>query len=271
MNKAYLGVLLALCAAGGTDAVAQTVVVDRTGGYAWDSPYNRLYDSSKMVTFSGKITGIQVMPPMRGMADGATILVKASNGGTALVDLGPAWFVNNQPIRFKVRDRVNVTGSKVIVDGRGTILASRISKGNDVLVLRNIGGQPLWAAYQVLPNGAVVDPIPGTTAYSGTIEAINGFQNGGVTSTDLVLRTANGTINVDLGPQWFLDRQGMTFDVGSNVTVYTGGQPIQVGNTTILPGFGLSNGPGFLRLRWPGGWPMWQGWNPPRFLIGGGG
>jgi hypothetical protein len=265
MKKTLIGVILAFSVTG--SAVAQTVIVDRTGGYGLGSAYNRLFDTTKMVTFSGKIRGIQVMPPMRGMADGAILLVKASNGGTALVDVGPAWFIDNQPIRFNMRDTINVTGSKIIVDGRGTIIASRISKGSNVLVLRNEGGVPLWAAYQVFPNGVNVDPIPGTNALNGTIEEVATFNSNGVVDSNLVLRTNDGLLNIDLGPTWFVERQGMAFQPGNFVTIYSGVNSFQANGSTFFPAFGVVSGNGVLRLRDGTGFPIWQGWNAPKVVI----
>src|SRR5207247_4630426 len=70
---------------------AQTTV---SGGWGLNSPFNRLYDNTTVLTFSGTVTGMQISPPMNGMDAGVSILVKSSNGGTSLVHLGPFWFVN---------------------------------------------------------------------------------------------------------------------------------------------------------------------------------
>src|SRR5204862_161520 len=83
--------------------------------------------------FSGTVTGMQISPPMNGMDAGVSILVKSSNGGTSLVHLGPFWFVNNLKPAIHVKDKVTVTGSKILVNNRTAILASTVAIGNKLL------------------------------------------------------------------------------------------------------------------------------------------
>src|SRR5690348_15157361 len=86
-----------------TLAFGQPVVLKGNGGFYADSPYNRLYNTSTIITFKGKVTGKQVAPPMKDMANAITLMVK-SNGKTYQVDVGPEWYVNNQLTQIKVGD-----------------------------------------------------------------------------------------------------------------------------------------------------------------------
>jgi len=263
MKKVYLGLLVSAAMAASAVAPCQKAQTIRSGGYEWGSPYNKLYSPSTVITFTGKVTGVQVMQPMSGMDDGALVLVKLANGGTSLVDLGPAWYVNNQPITINVGDRITVTGSKVIVDKRGTVLARKVQKGNDVLLLRDTAGDPLWWAYRNYPNGVPVDQFGNQTAYTGTVTGFDTTQVNGVVTDDVVLQTPNGNVTVNLGPAWFVDRQPPMFQLGSNITVYTGTAPTTVGNITIIPAWQVTNATALLNLR-SNGIPVWNGWGSGR-------
>src|SRR5689334_20448846 len=107
-------------------ASAQTTV---SGGWGLNSPFNRLYDNTTVVTFSGTVIGMQTSPPMNGMDACTSILVKSANGGTSLVHLGPFWFVNNLKPAIRVKDKVTVTGSKITINNRTAILASTVAIG----------------------------------------------------------------------------------------------------------------------------------------------
>jgi len=260
MKHLYLGLVIAAGMAVSVTAPCQKGQTDRSGGYAWGSPYNRLYSTASVITFSGKVTGVQLMSPLAGMDDGVILLVKTSNGGTALVDVGPAWYVNNQRTRIATGDRIRVTGSKVIMDRRGTILAQRIDKGSKTLLLRGATGDPMWWAYQAYPNGVPADVAGAQTAYIGTIGGLHTTTVDGVVTDDVLLQTPNGDVTVNLGPAWFVDRQPMVFQLGSNITVYSGNAPFQVGNVTVLPAWQIANASGLLNLRSANGMPVWNGW-----------
>lgn len=200
---------------------AQTVVVDaRMGGYAYNSPYNRLYSQRSQVTFTGTVTGIQKVVPREGMAEGTTLLVKSKNGGTSVVELGPTWFVDNQVVKIRTGDTVQVTGSKVFVDGRGVILAKLVKRGTGVLALRRPSGLPYW---DIAQPAIVLGPDPNVIEVTGTVQGVTNLGNDTNLISGLVLQTANGTVTIDMGPAWFVRQQGFYFNPGTNLTVITGG------------------------------------------------
>lgn len=240
-------------------ALTQAVRLDRSGGFGADSPYNRLYNSRNIVTFEGRVTGLQVGSPMSNVGETVSLLVKASNGGTALVDLGPRWFVDNQVAKVKVGDRVRVTGSKVLVNGRGLILASNVVRNGLVLGLRRPNGSPYWVAYQTTPN----PPVPSNaTPVTGTIQSFESYTINGVPHESAVLETNNGTLRIDLGPQWFYSRQNVIYQPGDNLVVYTGPNPVRLpGNVTIVPSNVIIRGNEVYTLRLENGAPVyyWYG------------
>src|SRR5436853_143933 len=114
-------------------AGAQPVVISGSAGFNADSPYNRLYNTATVITFKGKVTGLEVAAPMSGMGNAVTLIVKSTSGRTYTVDVGPEWYVNNQHTRIKVKDNVEVTGSRVTIGGHDVILAEQIVKSKSVL------------------------------------------------------------------------------------------------------------------------------------------
>lgn len=63
---------------------------------------------------------------------------------TLTVLVGPNWFVEAQGFKIAALDRVEVTGSRIMLDGNPTILAAQMKKGGRVLKVRDDKGTPLW-------------------------------------------------------------------------------------------------------------------------------
>ena len=104
IKESLLFLLLGAAAVAPTQAVVNDA---RLGGYAYNSPYNKLYNLRTQITFTGTVTGIQKVSPLPGMAEGTTMLVKNdSGGGTAVVELGPSWFVDRQVAKVKTKQHV---------------------------------------------------------------------------------------------------------------------------------------------------------------------
>jgi sporulation protein YlmC with PRC-barrel domain len=76
--------------------------------------------------------------------DGIRLRVKTTDGNRVTVYAGPQPFADKNNIQFYYGDNVKITGSKVNVDGRGVIMATEITKGNQTLKLLDNTGRPLW-------------------------------------------------------------------------------------------------------------------------------
>ncbi|HUM06325.1 MAG TPA: hypothetical protein VLT90_12750 [Terriglobales bacterium] len=74
---------------------------------------------------------------------GAHIVLR-TNDGKLLVHLGPARFLRLQQFSVSPNDRVTVVGTRVNYQGQDAMLAREITRGNDVLTLRDHQGHPLW-------------------------------------------------------------------------------------------------------------------------------
>lgn len=231
-----------------------------SGGFGYDSPYNRHYTPSTVITFSGVVTGRTVSPPVDGMAEAVLLLVRSSNGGTSLVDLGPAWFVNHQVAQIRVRDIVKVTGSKVILGAKPVILANQVVRANQVLALRDPSGVPYWSAFRVAAV-ASANPVAGADFIAGRIIRFESFVERPYADPYVVAIIDVGGVptQVVLGPSWFIDRQDISLNIGDEVVT-----------KTWRPSFGqrfptfasvLTRGNDTMMLQTPMGQPVWLGWN----------
>jgi hypothetical protein len=64
------------------------------------------------------------------------------------VHLGPGWYIENQDVKIAPKDSIEVKGSRIILDGKPAIIAAEVKKGDDVLVLRDVSGFPVWSGWR---------------------------------------------------------------------------------------------------------------------------
>jgi hypothetical protein len=73
-----------------------------------------------------------------------THLVLRTNQGKLFVHLGPARFLRTQQFVISPNDQVSVIGTPVHYQGQDAMLAREITRGNEVLILRDHQGTPVW-------------------------------------------------------------------------------------------------------------------------------
>ena len=102
------------------------------------------YDVSKEVTVKGVVQEVvdRNCPVSGGM--GAHLIMKVGDGNSIEVHLAPTKFVKNYELVFAKGDQVEVLGSKVNFEGKDTIFARQITRGNDSFVFRDDKGKPVW-------------------------------------------------------------------------------------------------------------------------------
>jgi len=61
------------------------------------------------------------------------------------VVLGPNWFLARQNWKISALDQIEVTGSRLDLDGQPGLVAQKVRKGEQVLEFRDSSGKPLWA------------------------------------------------------------------------------------------------------------------------------
>jgi len=116
------------------------VFAQRAGGYG---KYTHIYDPKTEVTVKGTVEEVMQYPRKRN-STGTHLMLKASDG-ILDVHVGPSWFLSQQKIEFAKGNEIEVTGSKVKVDGKDALIAREIKKDGNVITLRNAQGVPEWA------------------------------------------------------------------------------------------------------------------------------
>jgi hypothetical protein len=118
-----------------------------SAGWGPGTPYARMYDQKTVETISGEVASLETLTPMQGMGAGLHLLLKTDKGVIS-VHLGPAWYLENQDVSLQPGDRVQVRGSRITFQGKPAIIAAEVTRGDEVLHLRDEAGFPLWAGWR---------------------------------------------------------------------------------------------------------------------------
>lgn len=98
------------------------------------------YDSKTEVKLKGTVEEIKQVP---GPAEGTHFMLK--NGtGSILVHVAPELFLKEMDMGFNTGDQVEVTGSKLNINGTDEVLAREIVRGGNSITLRDKAGAPIW-------------------------------------------------------------------------------------------------------------------------------
>lgn len=108
---------------------------------ALKSPFD--YNPATVQTLRGFV--ISVTPVAPGPIPQMVTVQLAAEKETLTVWLGPSWFLEAQGFKVAGLDRLEVTGSRLVVDGRPLLLAATVTKNGRTLRLRDEQGNPLWS------------------------------------------------------------------------------------------------------------------------------
>jgi hypothetical protein len=128
-------------------ALAQGMKWRGSGGWGPGSDYGRMYDPKTVETVTGDVVKVDQITPMRGMSSGVHLVVKTDKGDVS-VHLGPQWYLENQDVKIEPKDKVEIKGSRVTLQGQATLIAAEVKKGDEVLKLRDDAGVPMWAGWR---------------------------------------------------------------------------------------------------------------------------
>jgi len=109
-----------------------------------DTLAQRDYDPKTVETIRGTVLSVEKTTPTKGRGYWVDLMLQTENG-TIAVQLGPAWYIDKQTPRIEANDTITVTGSRLTMDGRPVIVAADITKGNELLKLRDDNGISVWS------------------------------------------------------------------------------------------------------------------------------
>lgn len=129
------------------ESFAQRGMKGGSGGWGMGTQYGRMYDPKTVETISGEVVGVDTVTPLKGMSYGVHLTV-TTDKETISVHLGPGWYIENQDIKIKPKDRIEVRGSRVTFQGKPAIIAAEVKKGDEMLNLRDENGFPVWSGWR---------------------------------------------------------------------------------------------------------------------------
>ena len=113
----------------------------QAGPSAGAGPTDRLYNPQAEETVEGKVVSVDRAVPSRRGGTGVHLMLETAQGQLA-IHLGPTWYFDRQSMRLAPGDTITVTGSRI---NPSTLIARRLTKGGETLILRDEAGRPVWA------------------------------------------------------------------------------------------------------------------------------
>ncbi len=113
-------------------------------GWGAGDPYTRMFDPKTVETLTGEVVNVDKFTPGKKMSYGVHFTLKTEKE-TIPVHLGPSWYMEKQAVTIAQGDKVEVTGSRIMYQGKPAIIAAEVKKGGQVLKLRDAAGVPAWA------------------------------------------------------------------------------------------------------------------------------
>ena len=115
---------------------------------AYRVPCQRMYNANSMVSIEGNVEMIEhatpIWGPVKGQSYAIHLLVRTDKGLQA-VHVGPGWYFDRHKISYAQDDHIKVNGSAVVFEGEDLIIAKEITRGTEVLTIRDDTGCPMWA------------------------------------------------------------------------------------------------------------------------------
>ena len=116
------------------------VVMVSPAARAQDEPR---YDTRTVATFSGVVSAVGSHTGKRGNPR-TRVTLKTKDGAVEL-HLGPTVFLEEKKLILKAGDAITAIGSRVLQEDRSELIIVRqVTRGSQVLPLRNEEGRPLW-------------------------------------------------------------------------------------------------------------------------------
>ncbi len=105
--------------------------------------YSTLFNTQTVTTVSGEVLRVVYAPSGSGADLCVQALLKSPKGNITVV-LAPKGYMEEKGFSITPKDRVTVTGSRVIIMNKPYILATEVT-GDRTMKLRAASGRPLWA------------------------------------------------------------------------------------------------------------------------------
>jgi plastocyanin/sporulation protein YlmC with PRC-barrel domain len=116
----------------------------QVGGWGMDTPYGMMFNPETVETFEAAVIRVDRFVPMTGMDEGIELIINL-DGDPTPVHLGPSWYLQYQDYDIQEGAMVEITGSRINLQGLPVVIATRIVSMEGTLNLRNELGYTLWS------------------------------------------------------------------------------------------------------------------------------
>lgn len=115
------------------------------------------YNPATEVTINGTVDEVHEMLPTRAAGNACryphrwtgTHLTLKTDAGMLAVHVGPSDYLASKNFGIAKGDTLTILGSKVQYQGSDFLIAKEITKGSQVLKLRNSSGFPMWTGFRM--------------------------------------------------------------------------------------------------------------------------
>jgi hypothetical protein len=121
------------------------------GSDGWGSldRYEQNFNKFNLQTFYAEVKSIDTVTPLPDMIYGVQLTVTIDQS-ECFVHLGPAWFILHQDnMSFSKGDKIEIRGSKVVINGKQVIMPLYVKRKDHKLFLRDDDdGVPYWSVWR---------------------------------------------------------------------------------------------------------------------------
>ena len=107
----------------------------------------RNYDPTTETTVKGTVEEVKQVAGQHGW-NGTHLMLK-TDVGILPVHVGPSAYLAAKNFAIAKGDKLTILGSKVQYQRSDVLVAKRITKGSEVLTLRNSAGFPMWTGFRL--------------------------------------------------------------------------------------------------------------------------
>jgi hypothetical protein len=134
------------------------------------------------------------------------------------------------------------------------LIFANVSFAQPMMQWRGSGGWGGGSRYNMMYNANTVETIKGEIVKIERIMPMRGMSHG----VHLMVKTAKETLDVHLGPAWYIENQDVKLTVGDKIEIK--GSRITLQGKPVIIAAEVKKGDVTLKLRDERGFPMWAGW-----------
>jgi hypothetical protein len=162
----------------------------------------------------------------------------------------------NVGVKSSINDKERVMKKIILAIAIGIfgLIFVNVSFAQPMMKWRGSGGWGGGSRYNMMYNVNTVETAKGDIVKIERVMPMKGMSHG----VHLIVKTANGTLDVHLGPEWYVENQDVRLMVGDKIVIK--GSRITLQGKPVIIAAEVKKGDETLKLRDERGFPMWAGW-----------